>query len=74
MPNQRDRALSTTDGTTTEKEQDDHFTRPGMDFSTAVALANHGPELKWLPHSVARTSLRVGYFIPLPLPKAKLKQ
>ena len=41
---------------TTEKEQDDHFTRPGMDFSPAVALANQGPELKLLPHSVARAS------------------
>ena len=74
MPNQRDRALSTTDGTTTEKEQDDHFTRPGMDFSTAVALANQGPELKLLPHSVARASFRAGYSIPLALPKAKSKQ
>ena len=36
-----------------EKEQEDHFTRPGMDFSTAVALANQGLELKLLPHSVA---------------------
>ena len=39
-----------------EKEQDDHFTLPGTDFPTAVALANQGPELKLLPHSVARAS------------------
>ena len=36
-----------------EKEQDDHFTRPGTDFSTDDALANQGLELKLLPHSVA---------------------
>ena len=57
-----------------DKEQDDHFTRSGTDFSTAVALVNQCPELKLLPHSVARASFRAGYSIPLELPKAKSKQ
>ena len=57
-----------------EKEREDHFTRPGANFPTAVALANQGPELKLLPHSVARASFRAGYSIPLALPKAKSKQ
>ena len=39
-----------------------------------LPLTNQDPELKLLPHSVARASFRAGYSIPLALPKAKSKQ